>query len=162
MPSATGFDPRSRALHLRLRHTWAMGPSRLPEFLETLLAFDLRRAYREFGFASLASYALVTLGCSYFQVQQMLRTARALGSLPLCELACRRGELPLPRLNLIAPMARPEIEEIWIERARKLSMEELRFEVCRAMLLERASRDLEVRVEHSGGHTSLLPPGLYA
>ena len=83
------------------------------------------RAWERLCYARLSDYARERPGLSARQLQELARVHRALASLPALERALCANALPWSKVRLVTRVARPEDEEIWIERARALSVRRL-------------------------------------
>ncbi len=145
---------RAPALHETLVRLHRIGSPTAGPFALALRAMSLSGLYRELGFASFLQYAMWTFGCSYFQIREYLRVARALGFLPFLRVACEDGTIEWPKLAAIVAVARPEDEERWLELAATQTLPELRRSV-REAIERQARRRSPYAFQFPGGYTDL-------
>jgi hypothetical protein len=88
----------------------------------------LRRmgAYKRFGTPRLGDYAENRLELGARSAQEMARVAKRLEELPLLRAACDAGTLTFSHLRLLAGAVTPATEAHWLDRARDLTVRELR------------------------------------
>jgi len=90
------------------------------------------RAYRRLGYRTQGVYALEELGISGRTFRALASLGERLAELPQTRVAYVRGEISSARAGLIASVASPENEELWLQRARRLGvggLEKKAFEV---------------------------------
>jgi hypothetical protein len=121
--------PRLLAAHLlernllRLGRAGALVERRLAPGLQRLAS---RRLYRLLGYVRLGDYLTERLGMSLRRCQAILRLERVVESLPRLGLALKAGEVSLSKVETVAGVATDVTEMFWLERARRLTVADLR------------------------------------
>ncbi|MCU0225644.1 MAG: HNH endonuclease [Acidobacteria bacterium] len=109
---------------------------------EIALEFSRRGAWVTLGFTGIGHYAESRLGLPATLLEDRVRVARRLASLPLLREAYERGRLPLDALLVVlrtlgrGPVP-DEVERAWLRRAREATVKRLRDEaraLCRRAL----------------------------
>src|SRR5436305_12746053 len=77
------------------------------------------------GYVSVGDYAREMLGIPASTAQKMARFARRLRDCPLLAEAVRSGEVSIRKAEAVMPLARGEAEELWVARARRLTVRAL-------------------------------------
>jgi hypothetical protein len=77
------------------------------------------------GYVSVGDYARERLGIPASTAQKMARFARRLRDRPLLREAVRSGEVSIRKAEAVMPLARGEAEELWVARARRLTVRAL-------------------------------------
>ncbi|MGH9748460.1 MAG: hypothetical protein ACRD6R_00860, partial [Candidatus Polarisedimenticolia bacterium] len=85
-----------------------------------------RRLYTHLGYVRLADYLTERLGMSLRRCQAILRLERALAPLPRLARALEAGELSVSKLEVAASVATPVTEAVWLDRASRLPLSNLR------------------------------------
>ena len=80
-------------------------------------ALHAGQLYRHLGYVRLADYATERLGMSLRRCQSLLKTERALRDLPSVSAALEAGSLGVSKAQVLAGIATPETQEIWLARA---------------------------------------------
>src|SRR6266571_168666 len=101
--------------------------------------------YRRLGYVRLGDYLTERLGFSLRRCQNLLRTERALRDLPALAAAFEEGLLSQSKIEVLAAVATPATQELWLARAQKLTVRQLE-EQARA-----------ARVDASGTETIAAP-----
>jgi hypothetical protein len=81
--------------------------------------------YRQLGYVRAADYVTERLGMSLRRCQSLLRMERALRDLPSVAAAFDSGSLGVSRARVIADVATPDTQELWLARAGKLTVRQL-------------------------------------
>jgi len=97
-----------------------------------LREMERRRLYQELGFSDIFHYTHVSLGFDRRRTRTLLHLAETLERLPRVAAAFDAGEVGWTKVREIAPVATPENEDEWLDRARSLSSRELEQAVVRA------------------------------
>jgi hypothetical protein len=90
-----------------------------------LLALSARRLYRRLGFVRLGDYLTERLGMSLRRCQSIVRLERALRDLPAVATAFDAGVLPPSKVRIVASVAAPETQDLWLARAQRLTVRDL-------------------------------------
>jgi hypothetical protein len=85
-----------------------------------------RRLYTHLGYVRLADYLTERLGMGLRRCQAILRLERALAPLPRLARALAAGEISVSKLEVVASVATPETETLWLERTTRLPLPTLR------------------------------------
>ena len=106
----------------------AVGPLRrvLAAIAERLIGTE---AHSQLCYARLGDYARERAGISARQLQELARVHRALETLPLLERALLENLLPWSKARLIARVATPQDEGLWIAKALAVSTRQLEAQV---------------------------------
>ncbi|MEK7799442.1 MAG: hypothetical protein AAB297_06405, partial [Acidobacteriota bacterium] len=102
-----------------------------------LAALHSGQLYRHLGYVRVADYLTERLGMSLRRCQSLLRTERALRDLPSVVAALDTGALGVSKVQIVAAVATPETQELWLARAQKLTVRQLE-EQARAARADRA------------------------
>ena len=117
-----------RAEHRLARLTAAVGPLR-----RVLAAIAARlistRAHERLCFARLSDYARERGGISARQLHDLARVDGALADLPGVERALLANQLPWSKVRLLARVATPADEDLWVARARDVPTRQLEQDV---------------------------------
>ena len=124
-------------LHRLLLKAHRLGSAVRIKFLRLLLTLEETRLYTQLGFPSTHAYASRYFGFERAETYELLRVARALGSLPLSERSFGTGALSWSALKELSRVADSETEAEWVELAKRVSVEELRAEVQHAIRTKR-------------------------
>ncbi len=92
---------------------------------QALAAMAAGHSYRTLGFVRLADYVTERLGISLRRTQVLVRTERALRRLPSVARAFDSGSLPPTKLRVISAVATEDTQELWLSRARDLTVRRL-------------------------------------
>ena len=80
-------------------------------------ALHAGQLYRHLGYVRSSDYVTERLGMSLRRCQSLLRTERALRDLPLVAAALEAGSLGVSKAQVLAGIATPETQELWLARA---------------------------------------------
>jgi hypothetical protein len=135
-PAVAAPDPPQRGLAARLLESEILRLARAAGLLESRLGPGLvlmvsGRLYRRLGYVRLADYLSERLGMSLRRCQAIARLSRAVRDLPLVASAFASGALSPSKLRVVASAATPETQDLWLGRARRLSVRQLE-ELARA------------------------------
>ncbi|OLE67087.1 MAG: hypothetical protein AUG09_04275 [Acidobacteria bacterium 13_1_20CM_2_68_7] len=106
----------------RLSRANALIDRRLAQGLHHLHSGSL---YRRLGYVRLGDYLTERLGLSLRRCQNLLRTERALRDRPALAAAFEAGLLASSKLQVLAAVATPATQELWLARAQKLTVRQL-------------------------------------
>ena len=136
--SRAGLSPAggSRLLAARLLERNIVHLARAAATHERRLAPNLqrlrsRRLYRFLGYVRLGDYLTERLGMSLRRCQSILRLQRVVESVPPLAAALEAGEVSLSKVETLAGVATATTAAFWLDRARRLSVADLR-ELTRA------------------------------
>jgi hypothetical protein len=90
-----------------------------------LAALHAGQLYRHLGYVRVADYLTERLGMSLRRCQSLLRTERLLRDLPSVAAALDTGALGVSKAQIVAAVATPETQELWLARAQKLTVRQL-------------------------------------
>ena len=102
------------------------------ELLDLFRKMDAADGHRAFGCYSMVAYIELTLGVDDATAREKLRVARALKDLPDIESSHREGRLSYSQVRATTRVATPETQEHWLTLAKKLTAQELEWEVARS------------------------------
>jgi hypothetical protein len=86
----------------------------------------------DLGFSSIEAYSLERCERSAAWTREACCLARRVSALPLIRQALTSGQLTWSMTQLIASVAKPDTEEIWVERARRMTVRQMRATVAEA------------------------------
>jgi len=124
----------------RLSRANALIERRLAQGLHHLHSGSL---YRRLGYVRLGDYLTERPGLSLRRCQKLLRTERALHDLPALAAASEAGLLSSSKLQVLAAVATPATQELWLARAQKLTVRQLEDQA-------RAARSAASKTEATG------------
>jgi len=112
--------------------------SRTERRIESVLCFylkevDERRLYLDYGHASTVDYSRERLGFEDRKTRSLLRMAYKFEDLPRMKEAFHKGELPWTKAREAIKVAKPETEEMWIDKCRSLTNRQLEEEVRKTL-----------------------------
>jgi hypothetical protein len=108
---------------LRVGRAATLVDRRLTPWLHRMHSLHL---YRLLGYVRLADYVTERLGMSLRRCQSLLRLGRVFEGLPRLGRAPEAGEVSYSKGEIVAGVAVPETEGIWLERAKRLTLARLR------------------------------------
>lgn len=133
LPSLESLSDDIYVLHGQIERLAADFARRDQEMGELALRFWKADGWRTLGYTSATQYARERLGCSLSSVQQRMRLARNIATMPAVERALQDGNLGFEAAMLVVrtcgPTRRPELAEAWVARARERTVLDLREEV---------------------------------
>lgn len=91
----------------------------------SLDALHTGQLYRHLGYVRSADYLTERLGMSLRRCQSLLRTERALRDLPSVAAALDEGSLGVSKAQVVAAIATPETQELWLARAATQTVRQL-------------------------------------
>ncbi len=101
--------------------------------LEAIMEVDKFRVFEKFGFAHLTPYCVRKLGLSEEVAACFVRVARKSVAIPELKEALEDGRLTMTKAKTIAPVLNAANQEIWIEKASRLSKEKLERAIASAV-----------------------------
>ncbi|MEN8376948.1 MAG: DUF222 domain-containing protein, partial [Gemmatimonadota bacterium] len=116
-------DPEDELFLLgeRCAETYMRADALQYEAMVLLAEFDERDGWQDTGFGGTAEWLAWRIGIKPGAARERVRTARALGELPLTSAAMRDGELSFTKVRALTRVARAESEEALLEFARSCS-----------------------------------------
>ena len=138
--SRPGFDasadpgPESTpaALHAEFLRNAAFANWNLHRLTLLIRRMEECEGYEEYGCPTMAHYLELICGVSRIAARQRIRVAQALAELLLIDQAFASGRLSYAKVRTLVRVVTPETEAAWLERALKLSAEELETQVARS------------------------------
>jgi len=88
-------------------------------------ALHTGQLYRHLGYVRSADYVTERLGMSLRRCQVLLRIERALRNLPFVAAALEAGSLGVSKVQVLAGIATPETQELWLARAATQTVRQL-------------------------------------
>lgn len=98
---------------------------------------ETSRLFFHLGFSSIAQYAERHFKLSHSQTYDLIRVAKALPALPLCDQAFKSGEISWSVLREITKVATQESEAEWLQFARSGTLKQIHAEVKEALKKKR-------------------------
>lgn len=114
-------------------------------------ALHTGQLYRQLGYVRSADYVTERLGMSLRRCQSLLRTDRALRNLPSVAAALDAGSLGVSKAQVVAAIATPETQDLWLARAATQTVRQLEAQA-------RADRATEAAAEATVDAGSLDEP----
>ncbi len=127
-----GRESTPAALHAEFLRNAAFANWNLHRLTLLIRRMEECEGYEEYGCPTMAHYLELICGVSRIAARQRIRVAQALAELPLTDQAFATGRLSYAKVRTLVRVVTPETEAAWLERALKLTAEELETQVARS------------------------------